>query len=120
MSVGGSVSRSYAKTKGGDRYPLVGLLHGPYQQLKQQGADPSQLRAAQTFGPSSSWGTGYQLFANVERRLSNRWIVGGGTVFQKSQDYSPNNFFLYLRYSFEPWQGDLAKPPQPNTPYAEF
>lgn len=119
-SIGGSVSRSYSKSKGGSYYPLSNLMGVPYAQLAQMGANPAGIAGAQHFGGSTSRGTGYVLFANVEHRINNRWVIGAAATLEKSQDYSPNHISLYLRYTFEPWQGNLAMPPRPNTPYADY
>jgi len=56
----------------------------------------------------------------AERRLDCHWILGGGFIAQRSKDYAPNHLLLYLRYSFDPWQGNLLPPVNPLKPYAEF
>jgi tetratricopeptide (TPR) repeat protein len=65
-------------------------------------------------------GLGYLAQALVERRLDDHWVVGGGFTLQRSEDYSPNRALLYLRYSFDPWQGNLPLPVNPLKPYAEY
>lgn len=65
-------------------------------------------------------GLGYLAQALVERRLDDHWVLGGGFTLQRSEDYSPNRALLYLRYSFDPWQGNLPLPVNPLKPYAEF
>ncbi|MDD2049362.1 cellulose synthase complex outer membrane protein BcsC [Pseudomonas putida] len=65
-------------------------------------------------------GLGYLAQAMVERRLDDHWVLGGGFTLQRSEDYSPNRALLYLRYSFDPWQGNLPLPVNPLKPYAEF
>jgi len=68
----------------------------------------------------SSTGTGYRLYAAVERRLGDHFVLGAAGTLQRSRDFSPNTFQLYLRYSFKPWQGNLPLPVSPLVPYGEF
>ncbi|MNO03727.1 Cellulose synthase operon protein C precursor [compost metagenome] len=56
----------------------------------------------------------------VERRLSDNLVLGGGIVWQHSEDYAPSRGLIYLRYTFDPWQGNLPLPVQPISPYAEM
>ena len=65
-------------------------------------------------------GLGYLAQALAERRLDDHWVLGGGFTAQRSKDYAPNRALLYLRYSFDPWQGNLPLPVNPLKPYAEF
>lgn len=67
-----------------------------------------------------SRGIGYRLAGFAERRLNNHWVAGGGIDWRRSKDYSPSRFMLYVRYSFEPWQGDLPFAGSPLIPYADF
>lgn len=69
---------------------------------------------------SDSNGLGYRLHGLFERRLDDRWAVGGGFDWQHSDDYAPSHAMLYLRYLFEPWRGNLALPVTPQEPYSEW
>ncbi|MFI7839429.1 cellulose synthase complex outer membrane protein BcsC [Pseudomonas asiatica] len=69
---------------------------------------------------SDSSGLGYRLRGLFERRLSDRWVLGGGFDWQHSDDYAPSHGMLYLRYLFEPWRGNLALPVTPLEPYSEW
>lgn len=80
----------------------------------------SFARSGSSTESGSSQGTGYRLAGFVERRLSNHWVAGAGLDWRHSQNYSPSHFMLYLRYSFEPWQGPLPLAPSPMIPYADF
>lgn len=80
----------------------------------------SSARGESASGGSRSSGTGYRVAGFAERRLSNHWVLGAGIDYRHSKDYSPSHFMLYLRYAFEPWQGDLPMAVNPMIPYAEF
>jgi len=69
---------------------------------------------------SSSNGVGYHLRGLFERRLSDRWALGGGFDWQHSDDYAPSSAMLYVRYLFEPWRGNLLLPVEPLEPYSEW
>ena len=85
-------------------------LHGPLT------LDPD----GQWTNPGSSSGSGHRLYAAVERRLGDHFVLGAASTLQRSQDYSPNTFQLYLRYTLHPWQGNLPMPVSPLVPYGEF
>lgn len=106
--LGGGVSISHTKTDDQRRYPLQGLI-----------PDSLPDKAAIESGSTSS-GIGYTLRAIIERRLSSHWTAGAGIDIQQAKDYTPSHMLLYLRYSFDGWQGDLDMPLQPLTPYADF
>ena len=78
--------------------------------------DPAGLYSAD----SSSTGTGHRLYLALERRLGDHLVLGAAGTVQRSQDYSPNTFQLYLRYTLKPWQGNLPLPVTPLVPYGEF
>jgi len=39
---------------------------------------------------------------------------------QQSKGHAPQRLMLYLRYTFDPWQGNLSLVPEPLTPYGDF
>ncbi|MDR0807183.1 MAG: cellulose biosynthesis protein BcsC [Enterobacteriaceae bacterium] len=106
--LGGSVSVSQSSSDAGKRYPLQNLIPNsvPDKYATESG--------------SSGSGTGYTLRALLERRLTSHWSIGAGIDIQQAKDYAPSHALLYLRYSLEPWLGDMDMPPQPLTPYADF
>lgn len=104
----GSGSWSQSTTHNQPRYPL-----------QQQVTLPLPDRFAIEEGSRSS-GFGYTLLGVVERRLTSHWSIGAGVDIQQAKDYTPSHGFMYLRYSFNGWQGDLDMPPQPLIPYANF
>ena len=118
VSLESSVSWSYSKSDANDLYPLSGLNDKILQVVDQEGyklADP----LGQTSGGSST-GIGYRLQGLVERRLTDNLVLGGGLLYQHSEGYAPSRAMLYLRYTFDTWQGNLPMPVQPLIPYADF
>lgn len=115
-----SVSRSTAKTSDELYYPSAGLIAGPLQAIAARGVTAGGLAAANvsTGGTSSAWG--YSLRGAAERRLSSHWVAGASIDIQHGQDYAPSRFMLYLRYTFQPWKGDLKLQPAGLTPYVDF
>ena len=114
-----SVSWSKAKTNGSDLYPLNNSVAELTEVLNQAGnaivSDPSLSKD----GGSSS-GIGLRLQALAERRLTENLVLGGGLLYQHSEGYAPSRAMLYLRYTFDTWQGNLPLPVQPLVPYADF
>jgi len=39
---------------------------------------------------------------------------------QHSEGYAPSRVMLYLRYTFDEWQGNLPMPIEPITPYSDM
>ena len=113
-----SVGWSYAKTKSNDLYPLSGLNDKILSAVDDAGFKLAD-GLGQTSGGSSS-GIGVRLQGLVERRLSDNLVLGGGVLFQHSEGYAPSRAMLYLRYTFDTWQGNLPLPVQPLVPYADF
>lgn len=111
--VEGSLSWSRSRSSPSRVYPLG----TPSERLQASLIDPY---AALENAGGSSRGIGYSLRAIGERRLSNHTVVGFGVDIQKSEDYTPSRAFLYLRYSFKPWQGNMPLPPQTLTPHGEW
>lgn len=56
----------------------------------------------------------------LERRLSDHWVLGGGFEWQHSPDYAPSQAQVYLRYTFEPWQGALPSGTDSLQAYGDF
>lgn len=80
----------------------------------------ASLSRAKNHQGETSRGLGYTLSGGVERRLTNHWVLGAGLDLQHSKDYAPSRGMLYLRYTFEPWQGSLPLGLDALTPYADF
>ncbi|WP_454780641.1 cellulose synthase complex outer membrane protein BcsC [Legionella sp. WA2022007384] len=106
--LGGTVTWSRANTQDIASYPLPNLIPN---------FDNTQ-NSIQTGGPSV--GYGWSFLALLERRLGSHFIVGGLVDIQRSTDYTPSHLSLFLRYSFEGWQGDLDMPIVPLVPYSNF
>jgi len=110
----GSVSWSQAHSGSSRLYPDAHINH---KVLAQYDVD-SNIDAMSEASDSS--GLGYRLRGLFERRLSDRWVLGGGFDWQHSDDYAPSHGMVYLRYLFEPWRGNLALPVTPLEPYSEW
>lgn len=111
--IDGSVSWSHARSSRSLVYPLG----DPASRLPAFLLDPQAGRENEA---GSSRGFGYSLRAVGERRLSSHTVVGVGIALQKSKDYTPSRAFLYLRHSFQPWQGSMPLPPQTLTPHGDW
>ncbi|CAD5109615.1 cellulose synthase complex outer membrane protein BcsC [Zestomonas carbonaria] len=74
------------------------------------------------FRGGESDGFSYRFSFSAERRLTPNWFVGARLGMEQSvgSDYEPRGALLYLRYSFDPWDGDLKMPVEPLEEYAEF
>ncbi|KAG1256420.1 hypothetical protein G6F65_016319 [Rhizopus arrhizus] len=116
----GSVSVSSARTSSISRYPDQALIERVIAQLEPQYGPLTLDQAGLYTGDSKSTGTGYRLYGAVERRLGDHFVLGAAGTLQRSRDFSPNSFQLYLRYTFKPWQGNLPLPVSPLVPYGEF
>jgi hypothetical protein len=114
-----SVGWSYSKTDSSDLYPLGGPAGKLLNQVDAAGLEIDPDTALTTDG-SSSTGASIRLQALVERRLTNHMVVGSGITLQHSEGYAPSRAMLYLRYTFDEWQGNLPMPIEPVTPYADM
>ncbi|NBG92706.1 cellulose synthase complex outer membrane protein BcsC [Pseudomonas sp. 9.1(2019)] len=118
VSLESSVGWSYAQTKSNDLYPLSGLNDKLLHAVDQAGYELSE-GLGETSGGNSN-GIGIRLQGLVERRLTDNLVLGGGLLYQHSEGYAPSRAMLYLRYTFDTWQGNLPMPVQPLIPYADF
>lgn len=111
----GSLSWSTSSYKGGDRL----YVRNADWRISQAGYRvDSGARLRNNSTSSSGWGARSGILA--ERRLSDHWVLGGGFDWGYSKDYSPSHAFLYMRYLFKPWRGNLMLPIEPLTPYADW
>ncbi|MNO39533.1 Cellulose synthase operon protein C precursor [compost metagenome] len=114
-----SLGWSFSKSSASDLYPLddsPAKVDSLLEQFSRELVDDPSLRS----NSSSSSDIGIRLQGLVERRLSDNLVLGGGIVWQHSEDYAPSRGLIYLRYTFDPWQGNLPLPVQPISPYAEM
>lgn len=116
----GSVSWSRSRTDSYSRYPEVGLMDSILAGLADTYGPVTLDPAGLYTSDSRSRGTGYRFYAAVERRLGDHLVLGAAGTLQRSEDFAPNTFQLYLRYTFKPWQGNLPLPVSPLVPYGEF
>lgn len=119
VRVDASVGVSRAHTGASARFPDQKLIEQVIAQLQPlYGPLTLDQANAQTAG-SNSTSNGHRLYAAAERRLGDHLVLGLAGTLQRSQDYSPNTFQLYLRYALNPWQGNLSLPVLPLAPYGE-
>jgi len=120
LRVDASLSVSRARSRSISRFPQASLVDRLLAQLQPLYGpltlDPAGLYSAD----ASSTGTGHRLYLALERRLGDHLVLGAAGTVQRSQDYSPNTFQLYLRYTLKPWQGNLPLPVTPLVPYGEL
>ncbi|WP_426143353.1 cellulose synthase complex outer membrane protein BcsC [Pseudomonas sp. DWP3-1-2] len=114
-----SVGWSFSTTDDSDLYPLDGPAAKLFNQAAAAGLDVDAGTSLTSAGSSSS-GIGVSLQAKVERRLTNHLVLGSGISLQHSEGYAPSRAMLYLRYTFDEWQGNLPMPIEPVTPYADM
>lgn len=112
-----SVGWSYAKTSDSDLYPDHGA--DKLRELVEQAGYGFDENASQVTTGSSSSGVNVRLQGLFERRLSDNLVLGSGITWQHSEGYAPSRALLYLRYTFDPWQGNLPLPVEPIAPYAD-
>jgi len=114
-----SVGWSFSKTDGSDLYPLDGPAGKLFSQAAAAGLEIDPDTTLTKAGSSSS-GASIRLQGLVERRLTNHMVVGSGISLQHSEGYAPSRAMLYLRYTFDEWQGNLPMPIEPISPYADM
>ncbi|MFC2971589.1 cellulose synthase complex outer membrane protein BcsC [Azotobacter bryophylli] len=113
----GAVSRSWSHSSSSEYYPLSGLVT---DLAAQSGLDPQALAAANVRQGGNGGTLGYRFGGKLERRLSDHWVLGGGFEWQHSPDYAPSQAQVYLRYTFEPWQGALPSGTDSLQAYGDF
>ena len=114
-----AVGWSFAKIDGTDLYPKdprEADLQDVLAQSNRTLVDSPSL----TKRGSSSNGINFRVQGLVERRLSDNLVLGTGITWQRSEGYAPSRALLYLRYTFDPWQGNLPLPVEPILPYADL
>lgn len=118
LNLESSVGWSFARFSSTALYPANVL-----ERVLGPAVDPAdyQLVSGTLVQPGSrSNGVGVHVAADVERRLSGHWVLGGQVSYDHSQDFAPSSALIYVRYRFHDWQGDLSLPVEPITPYADF
>ncbi|WP_449430342.1 cellulose synthase complex outer membrane protein BcsC [Pseudomonas putida] len=111
----GSVSWSRAYSGRGLVYPDAHLNRKLVGQFDIDTSDINPFTEA-----SYSSGLGYRLHGLFERRLDDHWALGGGFDWQHSDDFAPSHAMLYLRYLFDPWQGNLSMPVTSLEQYSDW
>lgn len=114
----GSLSWAYATIRASELYPIEGAAAEWLNRVEQAGLLADDVN--QVKGASTTSGANVRLQGLVERRLSDHLVLGGGLAWQHSEDYAPSRALLYLRYTFDPWQGNLSLPVEPLLSYAQM
>ncbi|MGE8175872.1 cellulose synthase complex outer membrane protein BcsC [Pseudomonas fluorescens] len=114
-----SVGWSFAKIDGSDLYPKDNR-EADLQSLLAQSNKTLVDNPSMTKSGSSSNGFNFRVQGLVERRLSDNLVLGTGITWQHSEGYAPSRALIYLRYTFDPWQGNLPLPVTPISPYADM
>ncbi|MGL5344090.1 MAG: cellulose synthase complex outer membrane protein BcsC [Plesiomonas sp.] len=109
-----SVGYSWPKSNGGAYYPTRPDLQQQAQNIE------NETSISPFYSSGGTPGIGYRARLLAEHRLTPHWFVGAAFDLEKSDTYTPSHGLLYLRYSFNGWNGDLLLPPEPLTPYADF
>jgi hypothetical protein len=114
-----SVGWSFAKNDGSNLYPKDNREAEPQNLLAQSNQtlvdSPSLTKSG-----SSSNGINFRVQGLAERRLSDSLVRGTGITWQHGEDYALSRALLYLRYTFDLWQGDLPLPVEPISSYADM
>lgn len=113
----GGLSWSQSHSAASQVYPLTGLVE---DLVAQSGIDRATLAADNRIAGGNGSTLGYRFTGRLERRLDDHWVVGGAFGWQHSPDYAPSQLQLYLRYSFDPWQGALPLGTDSLQPYGDF
>lgn len=73
------------------------------------------------YAASSSSGVGTSLSGEWEYQLNRQWFVGGVAEIDRSTNYSPNRFMVYLRHSLDHTAAKpVSFPPEPMIPTSQF
>jgi Flp pilus assembly protein TadD len=115
----GSVSWSRAHSGSNRLYPDSGVNRMLLEHFNAV-SDSSDTNINEMTDASESTGLGYRVRGALERRLNDRWALGGAFDWQHSDDYAPSHAVFYVRYMFEPWRGNLALPVTSLEPYSEW
>lgn len=111
----GALGYSQTRSDGSDFYP---------DRPDLQAAAVSRANALGFGAPvrdgSSGGGVSYSAQGALEARVTPQWVLGGLFQFDRSEDYAPDRFALYLRYHFDPQKGSVPYPPRPVTPYSRY
>ncbi|EYC52798.1 hypothetical protein AZ34_04315 [Hylemonella gracilis str. Niagara R] len=106
-----SVSTSWSTMARAPYYPTDANL--------QDDAVAAGINAFHDGGPSR--GTGRSLALSSEYQLSARTFLGGVAELDRSPDYAPNRFLIYLRHAYDrPAARTVHFPPRPFGPSSQY
>ena len=104
-----SVSISESADDDSVYYPL----HTNYQEALE-------LISNDSFLGGESTGEGFSAEAMIEYKLTNHWTLGTNITIQKSEFFSPNSLYFYLKYYFEPNLQPANRRPDPVSIYMDY
>lgn len=110
-----SVSASRSQTNDAPYFPTDAGMQAEAERL----AATNGVTPTYTGGPGS--GTGRSLALSWEYQAQSRVFLGGRAELDRSADYSPNRFVLYLRYAFDRVPArPVAFLPEPVNPTSQY
>ena len=104
-----SVSMSESADDDSVYYPL----HTNYQEALE-------LISNDSFLGGESTGEGFSAEAMIEYKLTNHWTLGTNITIQKSEFFSPNSLYFYIKYYFEPNLQPANRRPDPVSIYMDY
>jgi hypothetical protein len=109
FSVRGSVSVSWSESRRAPFFPTDAQL-----QAQAEALAPATFVEPFYGGGSNGRSYGRALAAVVEHQVAPRLFIGGRMELERSTNYTPNRFLLYVRYSPDgPAAPPVALPPEP-------
>lgn len=91
-----------------------------YYPLHTNFQDALELISDDRFLGGESTGRGFSANAMIEYKLTNHWTLGTNLVIQKSEYFSPNSLYFYIKYYFEPNLGPANRRPNPVSIYMDY
>lgn len=107
-SLESGISASFTRDGGEDRYPL--------KHLPPAGIPDLESKSSRDSGSQIGW----YLRGSIERRLTDRLVMGLSLSARKSPDYSPVEGTMYFRYTFGDSGLDLPMGPKVPVPFSEW
>ncbi|WP_341205679.1 cellulose synthase subunit BcsC-related outer membrane protein [uncultured Psychrosphaera sp.] len=107
------VDLSISRSESGDDETMFYPNHPEYQAA-------FDLVSSDSFSGGDTKGQGYSANAMIEYKLTNHWTFGTNLTIQKSEFFSPNSLYFYLKYYFEPNLQPANRRPDPVSIYMDY
>ncbi|GHB62489.1 hypothetical protein GCM10008107_09460 [Psychrosphaera saromensis] len=107
------VDLSVSKSESADDDSIYYPQHANYQQVLEQISNDNFLGGKST-------GEGFSAEAMIEYKLTNHWTLGTNITIQKSEYFSPNSLYFYVKYYFEPNLQPANRRPNPVSIYMDY